>query len=137
MDVCVARLGLYDVLKPGKGFHFPDGSYVEYIGNVPEEKKNSIVDDLNTELVKVIAETEKEDRAFMKICEYEEAKGILGYVPPYIAQGDPFRVVKLVRDDKGCPCGGTHVPHIEDIGTVKVTKVKKSGKNTRISYKVE
>ena len=65
----------------------------------------------------------------MKVCEYDEAKGIIAEVPKYIPEGQAFRVVKLLYEDKGCPCGGTHVPHIKDIGSIKVTKIKKNGKN--------
>lgn len=49
MDVCVRNIGLTNLI-PGKGFHFPTGSYVEYIGLVPEERKASVVDELNAEL---------------------------------------------------------------------------------------
>ena len=73
----------------------------------------------------------------MKVCEYEEAKEILVEVPKYIPEGQAFRVVKLMEEDKGCPCGGTHVPHIRDIGKVTVSKIKKAGKNVRVSYQVE
>ena len=49
MDVCVRNIGLTNLI-PGKGFHFPTGSYVEYIGLVPEERKAFVVDELNAEL---------------------------------------------------------------------------------------
>jgi Ser-tRNA(Ala) deacylase AlaX len=136
MDVCVRNIGLTN-LQPGKGFHFPSGAYVEYIGLIPEERKTTVIDELNADIQRVLSEVSEEDKVFMKILEYEEAKAILGDVPPYIQEGHPFRVVKLVKDDRGCPCGGTHVPHIKDIGTLKVTKIKKEKKNTRISYVVE
>ena len=30
-------------------------------------------------------------------------------VPSYLQKDKPFRFVKLIQEDKGCPCGGTHV----------------------------
>ena len=68
---------------------------------------------------------------------YEEAEKVLTEVPPYIPKGDSFRVVKLSSEDRGCPCGGTHVKAIKDIEEMKVTKIVKKGKNTRVSYVVK
>jgi Ser-tRNA(Ala) deacylase AlaX len=45
--------------------------------------------------------------------------------------------VKLSDQDKGCPCGGTHVKHLKDIIGVTVTKIKKKGKGIRISYVID
>ena len=136
MDICMTKCGITDLI-PGKGFHYPVGAYVEYIGNIPAERRDPLVNELNEMIAKTIVESQEEDRAFMKVCEYDEAKSILKQVPPYIPEGQAFRVVKLSAEDGGCPCGGTHVPHIKDIGVVKVTKIKKNGKNVRVSYTVE
>ena len=45
-------------------------------------------------------------------------------------------MVKLIKEDEGCPCGGTHVKHVKEIGGVKVSKVQNKGKNVRVSYEV-
>ena len=55
---------------------------------------------------------------------YDEASKILGGdVPDYIPKEQDFRVVKLLEDDKGCPCGGTHVKHVSDIKSIRVSKI--------------
>lgn len=76
---------------------------------------------------------------FKKMCTYEEAGQELvnaGGVPSYIPEGTPLRVLKLVQDDPGCPCGGTHVQHVSDIKQINVTKIQKKGKNIRVAYSV-
>jgi len=57
-------------------------------------------------------------------------------VPDYLAVGKPVRYLTLTKEDKGCPCGGTHVKNIKDIGKLEITKVQKKGKNVRVSYKL-
>ena len=95
------------------------------------------MEDLNTEIARIIEETKAEDTMWNKMCDYEEGKEALGgSVPPYLPEGEQFRVVKLLEDDKGCPCGGTHVKHISDIGGVTVKRIQKKKKNTRVSYSV-
>ena len=39
-------------------------------------------------------------------------------------------------EDLGCPCGGTHVHAVEEIGKVVIDKIKKKKTNTQVSYKV-
>jgi len=58
-------------------------------------------------------------------------------VPDYIPVGNSLRVLKLVEDDYGCPCGGTHVEHVSDIAEINITKMQKKGKNLRVSYTVK
>ena len=98
-------------------------------------KKDELINNLNEALAKIIAEGEEE--TFMKKLPYDEAASHLKEVPDYIPKGEPFRVVKLSKDDLGCPCGGTHVKKIADIEEMKITKIVKKGKNTRVSYTVK
>lgn len=96
-------------LKPGKGYHFPVGAYVEYIGNIDNSIKDKLVQDLTAAANDIIKEQAAES-VWSKICTYEEASKVLkDGVPPYIPAGQELRVVKLSEEDSGCPCGGTHV----------------------------
>ena len=119
-------------LIPVKGFHFPEGPYVEYAGELKEdpetlakkieEKMNGLITEgsvVKTEIVANRAELEKH-------CHY---------VPGYIPENKPARVVTLYGD-KGTPCGGTHVKDIKELGLAKITKIKNKEGNIRISYSV-
>jgi Ser-tRNA(Ala) deacylase AlaX len=46
LDVAMNRAGKTE-LKPGKGYHFVEGPYVEYIGVVPENERDELVKILN------------------------------------------------------------------------------------------
>ena len=131
------RLGI-DSLKPGKGYHFTTGAYVEYIGNLDNSLKDKICKDLTDTANAIIQEQQGKEGVWVKMCTYEEAGQQLAEgVPPYIKAGSDLRVVKLTPEDGGCPCGGTHVKHVTDIPYIEVTKVLKKGKNTRVSYTVK
>lgn len=60
----------------------------------------------------------------------------MGELPEYLKQAENIRYVQLCQEDKGCPCGGTHVEQLSEIGKIQIGKVQKKGKNIRVSYKV-
>jgi hypothetical protein len=78
-------------LKPGKGYHFVEGPYVEYIGVVDEKERESLIGVLNKHCADIIAEAKAADqKVFKKMCTYEEAQKELagaGGVPPYVKEG--------------------------------------------------
>jgi Ser-tRNA(Ala) deacylase AlaX len=59
-----------------------------------------------------------------------------GGVPSYVPEGNELRVTKMIKEDLGCPCGGTHVHAITEIGTIEIKAIKKKKQNTQVSYKV-
>jgi len=133
IDICVKRLGLG--WSPGKGYHFPDGPYVEYTGKIPEDKPD-LKEQLQTTTNRIITENEESDKTIAQVYDYEEAKKNF-QVPDYLPAGKPFRWIKLSKEDDGCPCGGTHVKSIKEIVGIEVTKVQKKGKNVRVYYNVK
>ena len=139
LDIAMNRAGRTD-LKPGKGYHFVEGPYVEYIGVVEEKDRAPLAEALTKHCNDLIADAAKSDeKVFRKMCSYDEAGKHLakaGGVPAYIPAGGELRVLKLVEEDLGCPCGGTHVHAIPEIGRVEVTKIKKKKQNTQVAYKV-
>ena len=130
LDIAVQRLGY--PLVPGKGFHFPEGSYVEYIGNIAD--RDEAMQNLNIVCERVIEEATHPVDVLM--LSQEEAQKLFT-VPKQLAEDQNVRFVRLTPEDKGCPCGGTHVKHVQEIGRITVTKLQKKGKNLRVSYKVE
>ena len=132
LDACVKSLGM-DWL-PGKGFHFEESPYVEYVGKMPnDEKLKDVLTEKCNFFIKNVAE---ENKAITKIYEYNEACKIIKEVPDYLAKDKPIRYVRLFDGDEGCPCGGTHVKHVRDIGAMRVVKIAKKGKNVRVSYQI-
>jgi Ser-tRNA(Ala) deacylase AlaX len=54
LDIAMQRAG--QKLKPGKGYHFVEGPYVEYIGVVPKEEMDELTAILNKNCADLIAE---------------------------------------------------------------------------------
>jgi Ser-tRNA(Ala) deacylase AlaX len=55
LDVAMNRAGRTD-LKPGKGYHFEAGPYVEYIGVVEEKDRPALKDTLTKHCADLIKE---------------------------------------------------------------------------------
>lgn len=127
IDVAVRNLGL-DII-PTKGYHFPDGPYVEYTGELPPCDKEQLPDKIQAELNRLIAQggTVKTQYA-----NRDELAQLCEHVPDYLPADKPSRVVTM--STLGCPCGGTHVKELSDLGAVAITKVKTKGGKIRVSY---
>lgn len=107
------------VWKPLKGYHFPQGAYVEYLA------ENILLDDnLKIELENKCNEII--NRNIETGIKFEENK---------LVNDKPARVVYY--DDFGVACGGTHCKNLNEIGKMKIRKIKKDKDNIRISYEVQ
>jgi Ser-tRNA(Ala) deacylase AlaX len=130
IDAAVQLLAL--PLVPGKGYHFPDGPYVEYQGEIAADERESVrikieqkVNELiNSSLITHIATTTK-----------SQLPEICSFVPDYITDDKPIRVITFVPQ-LGCPCGGTHVKNTQEVNKLSLTKVRVKGGNTRFSYQL-
>ncbi len=124
LDVAISSLGL--AITPAKGFHFPDGPYVEYDGTVdnPEELKAVLEERINALIVQNIT--------VEKCVIPEEEAAARGLHAPV---GKDVRVVNFAGD-KGCGCGGTHVTSSGDIGKVTIRKISSKQGKTRVAYSV-
>jgi len=133
------RAGRKD-LKPAKGYHFEAGPYVEYVGNVVDKEREALAKELEKHCADLIAENKKAgNKVFRQICSYDEASEHLkaaGGIPEYCPKGKPLRVLKLIPEDLGCPCGGTHVHDIAEIGRIEIGKMKKKKGNVQVTYRV-
>ena len=49
--------------------------------------------------------------------------------------GKPMQIMK-VEGYKSCPCGGTHVKSMLEIGQIKIRKIKNNKGNIKISYQI-
>lgn len=116
--------------KPGKGYHFPQGPYIEYNGDIDEAgdietfKKN--LEEKANELIR------RGDAVSIRFMPKEEMNTVCHNVPDYLPEGKPLRVV--MYGTAGIPCGGTHVSNLSVIGSLIVRKIKKEKDAIRVSY---
>lgn len=120
LDAAVRQANLH--WYPGKGYHFPDGPYVEYV--------------LNEESVKMDPKKAGQKEAIMgqiqaNINTLTSAGGEVSV--RYDEAG--VRVVGMA--DEECPCGGTHVEDTAQIGAVVVKKLQNKQGNIRLAYTLE
>lgn len=116
---------------PLKGYHFPDGPYVEYKTNVENLDKEKLKVDLEKNCNELIKENHKTKISFMQKSEMSK---YCKFVPDYLPENKPARVV--LYGNFGIPCGGTHVSELSEIGTVIIRKIKNDGENIKIAYSV-
>jgi Ser-tRNA(Ala) deacylase AlaX len=118
---------------PTKAFQFPEGPYVEYDGSEisPDEKQRLMVEIqknadniVNSDLKISVMLTTKEE--LPKYC---------SYIPQYIPEGKPVRIV-MVEGFPAIPCGGTHVKSTKEIGKLQVVDIVAKKGNIRIKYNI-
>lgn len=132
LDICMRKIGLAS-FKDGKGHHFPDGAFVEYKGKIPANDLESKREALEKEAERLVAIGGKVSAA---IVPYEAAAALCGgELPEYIPKDTTPRIVML-GDNLGCPCGGTHVADISDIGIIKVSQIRVRKGLTKVSYTI-
>ncbi len=130
VDMAVTDLKLSWV--PGKGYHFPEGPYVEFIGSLDGLDKEKLKIDIENLCNKFVEENRETKLLFI---EKEKMKEVCHFVPDFIPEGKPARVV--MYGGFGVPCGGTHVGHLGDICHMTIRKIKAEGANVRVGYDVE
>jgi Ser-tRNA(Ala) deacylase AlaX len=128
LDMAISALGYG--WTPGKGYHFPDGPYVEYDGELEDlESTRTAVENKCREF---IAENAKTTIKFMDIDELDKISDMK--VPDFIPRDKPARAV--FYGEYGVPCGGTHVSELSEIGQFRIRKMKAKKGMVRIAYEV-
>lgn len=128
---------LAHTLKPTKGYHFADGPYVEYEGKIPADQREPLAKLIESTLQALIKEgspVQVVDAPYdqlPKLCGEAFCSGPLMDLIPR----DRLTRIVIVKE-LGCPCGGTHVADIKEIGHIVVTKVKVKKNKTQICYKL-
>jgi Ser-tRNA(Ala) deacylase AlaX len=128
-DMAVNELGYNWV--PAKGYHFPDGPYIEYHGSIGEKPGEQVAEKLNEKIVEILSRGLKTEIRFMP---KEEMAAYCRHVPEYLPVGKPGRIV--LYGDFGVPCGGTHVAELNDVQRVNIRKVKGHGDIVRVAYEL-
>lgn len=119
-------------LRALKGFHFPDGPYVEFAGK-PEADAEPFLASIQAQIDALLAENPQVTASTVT---YDELAGRCWTVPPNLPRDKPLRVVTIGQLDP-VPCGGTHVASLAEIGAISVVRMKSKKGNTKISYTVE
>lgn len=119
LDLAIQKLGLNWI--PGKGFHYPQGSYVEY--QIPENSaenldKDSLKNQIQTEFDKL---TEQNLPITVSLDETQ------------IYKGEMLRKIKIGNEIE-CPCGGTHTKNTSELVGFKIGKIKLKGGTAKVSY---
>ena len=119
VDACLHLLGFH--WQPTKGYHFPNGPYVEYKGMVEQSE----VEALKASLTKKAMELIEEDipiHVRLDVCP-EEARMLCGELDPMYQSVSFLRLVSI-GDIFTCPCGGTHVESLSQLKSIEIPKIK-------------
>lgn len=130
VDMAVQSLNLGWI--PSKGFHFPDGPYVEYVGTVKEQEKEGLKARIEDFCAKTIDKGQEVAVAFV---ERNKLKDLCKNVPDNIPEDKSIRVV--IFGNFCVPCGGTHVENIKDLKHEIIRKIKNDGQNVRVAYDID
>ncbi|XP_073525921.1 alanine--tRNA ligase-like [Phyllobates terribilis] len=120
LDVCMNNIGLGH-FEPSKGYHFPDGPFVEYKGIIPQSEQQLKREQLEQEGIALIY---KGGKVYAATLPYDDAAQLCdNHLPDYISKDSTPRIMKF-GDNPGCPCGPTHVNDISDIKSLKIRTKK-------------
>ncbi|MFC4449523.1 alanyl-tRNA editing protein [Halorussus aquaticus] len=92
------------------------------------------IERLSNEAIERDLEVTKAERPREEVEERtEEGRALLDLIPDHV---DPLRVVEI-EDFDYCPCGGTHVDSLGDLGRVEITNRESKGEETeRIEFEL-
>ena len=145
LDVAMAALGY--TIRPTKGFHFPDGPYVEYEAasaaeRLSSEAKDALPAALTAKMAELSAASAADPAsvgdtvvawlgkdAANDLLQRFNGTGVDAAMFP-----SPDSLVRLTRLAGGwIPCGGTHVASVAAIGPVTVTRAKAKKNTLKVS----
>ena len=103
---------------------FEPADFVQEDVSLIEARANAIIDrDLSVRKTEM-ARDEAEART-------PEGRGLLDLIPDHV---DPLRMVEIGDFDL-CPCGGTHVDHLAEVGRIRITdRVSKGADVERLEF---
>lgn len=128
-------MGIYELKPdwiPGKGYHFPDGPYVEYEGTFSEPEREQLIKNLQETCNNIIS---KNPSVEAKIITKDELGTYCRHIPTNIPEGKPIRIVLF--GDFGVPCGGTHVKNLSELKSIVIRKIRGESGKVKVSYDVE
>lgn len=130
VDLAVQELNLPWV--PAKGFHFPEGPYVEYEVASNDFDKEDIKKRLEEICNRLIQDGNATTLVFMS---KDEMKKVCKNVPDFIPNDKPARIV--MYGTIGIPCGGTHVKNSAEVKAMNIRKIKVEGNRVKVAYEIQ
>ena len=127
-------LNMYDASTAGNQIH-EDYSRIDFKPVDFDENDIKKIEKAVNSLIEKELEVEKELRPREKVeQQIQEGRTNLEIIPDNI---DPLRVVIIAGEDI-CPCSGTHVENIEEIGKINITGRESKGANAeRLIFELE
>jgi len=112
-----------------KGYHFLNGSYIEFEGTKPEDIENFIIKANET----LKSEVQSNTDISTKIVTKEELYTLCKNVPEFLPTDKPIRIMTF-QNFEPIPCGGTHLNTLKDLENVTITKIKSKKGRVKASY---
>ena len=119
IDAALRKLGYKWI--PTKGYHFPNGPYVEYKGSLAESDRELLKAELEKKSNNLIAE-DVPIKVSLDVCQ-DDATNICGELDPMYRSAPSLRLISI-GDYFTCPCGGTHIENLSQLKTIKIPKIK-------------
>lgn len=116
---------------PTKGYHFPDGPYVEYSGADSATAFDALKEIFQKEAERITSTSLETHIEFMT---KEAMQKACRFVSDAIPVDKPGRVVWY--GDFGVPCGGTHVANLTMVAPLIIRDIKMKKGIVRVSYQV-
>ena len=127
-------LNMYDASTAGNQIH-EDYSRIDFEPAEFDEKDVEKIENGANSLIEKGLKVEKEEMERELVEEQmTEGRTNLDLIPDHV---DPLRVVEIGGEDI-CPCGGTHVQNLDEIGEINIIERKSKGSNVeRLKFELE
>ncbi len=140
-------------IKPGKGYHFAEGPYVEYSGALPAWLTTAgFAVLLGRECAALLARPASQGATAVVALPHPASPefapaaaaagidaGAAGICPAdyvHLPPNKGLRIVAVGEPSNVCPCGGTHVRHAAEIGALAVRSITAKKGVVKVSYEV-
>lgn len=126
-------------LRPTVGYHFPDRPSVSYAGRVPAAEAGELIDNLQAEVDRLVAEATPTSVSIFTAGDSEAAceAGLTAEEADDFIPGSTVRVVAVGPKSNVCPCGGTHVGHAGELSGLTIKSIKGKKGTTKVAYDIE
>lgn len=113
---------------------YPDRSRIDFEPAEFEKEDIELIERLSNEAIDRDLSVQKENRDRDLVeREVDEGRALLDLIPDSV---DPLRVVEIEEFDM-CPCGGTHVESLGEIGNIEIIERTSKGEDTeRIEFEL-